>query len=66
MSELFGQFPTPFYQGYESVTPLRKNYEKRKLIYNAYHIFNHANLFGGIYLEQAKDIIVTIRKMEIS
>jgi fructosamine-3-kinase len=54
MSELFGQFPCEFYQGYQSNYPLRKGYERRKNIYNFYHILNHANLFGGVYIEQAK------------
>ncbi|TKB43354.1 fructosamine kinase family protein [Thalassotalea mangrovi] len=63
MTELFGRFPESFYHGYQGVSPLRKNYPNRKLIYNAYHIFNHANLFAGIYLEQAKDIIAKIYKI---
>lgn len=54
MSELFGQMPDEFYQGYQEVFPLDANYDKRKLIYNFYHILNHANLFGGVYIEQSK------------
>ncbi|WP_394175428.1 fructosamine kinase family protein [Thalassotalea litorea] len=63
MTELFGKFPAAFYQGYQHISPLHKHYETRKSIYNAYHIFNHANLFAGIYLEQAKDIVASIEKM---
>jgi fructosamine-3-kinase len=54
MTELFGQLPSEFYQGYQSIYPLEKDYDKRKLIYNFYHILNHANLFGGVYIEQSK------------
>ena len=54
MTELFGQFPTDFYHGYQAEYPLDDGYEQRKLVYNFYHILNHANIFGGIYIEQAK------------
>lgn len=60
MTELFGQMPVEFYQGYESVYPLDSGYEQRKIIYNFYHILNHANLFGGIYIEQCKAKIARI------
>ena len=54
MTELFGQFPNSFYQGYQATFPLQKHYEQRKNLYNFYHVLNHANLFGGIYINQAK------------
>ena len=54
MSELFGQLPGEFYQGYQGTYPLNNDYDKRKLVYNFYHILNHANLFGGVYIEQCK------------
>lgn len=54
MTELFGQLPSEFYQGYQSVYPLENDYDKRKLVYNFYHNLNHANLFGGVYIEQCK------------
>ncbi|REL28873.1 fructosamine kinase family protein [Thalassotalea euphylliae] len=54
MTELFGLFPTSFYQGYQATFPLSKRYAKRKLLYNFYHILNHANMFGGVYIKQAK------------
>jgi len=54
MTELFGQFPDDFYHGYQAEYPLNEGYEQRKLVYNFYHILNHANIFGGIYIEQAK------------
>jgi len=54
MTELFGQLPSEFYQGYQDVLPLDEGYEYRRTIYNFYHILNHANLFGGVYIEQSK------------
>ncbi|GAA0822073.1 fructosamine kinase family protein [Colwellia asteriadis] len=60
MTELFGHFPNDFYHGYEAEYPLDDGYEQRKLVYNFYHILNHANLFGNIYLEQAKALLARI------
>lgn len=53
MSELFGGFPSDFYKGYQEEFPLADSYKKHKPMYNLYHILNHANLFGGSYLNQA-------------
>jgi fructosamine-3-kinase len=60
MTELFGGFPPIFYQGYEEVFPLNSGYEKRKPIYNLYHVLNHFNLFGGGYTSQANRMIEKI------
>ena len=60
MTELFGQFPYDFYLGYEAEYPLDDGYEQRKLVYNFYHVLNHANSFGGIYIEQAKALLTRI------
>lgn len=60
MTELFGHFPSAFYQGYQEHYPLPEHYEQRKLIYNLYHILNHTNLFGGVYIEQAKALLQRI------
>ncbi len=57
MTELFGGFPAAFYQGYTSVYPLDPGYERRKRLYNLYHILNHYNLFGGSYQSQANSEI---------
>jgi fructosamine-3-kinase len=57
MSELFGSFPAPFYQGYEAAYPLDAGYGRRKILYNLYHIVNHFNLFGGGYGAQANRMI---------
>lgn len=57
MTELFGGFSAGFYQGYNEVFPLDAGYEKRKTLYNLYHILNHFNLFGGGYASQANRMI---------
>jgi fructosamine-3-kinase len=59
MTELFGGFPAAFYQGYNEF-PLDPGYEKRKTLYNLYHILNHFNLFGGGYESQANRMISQI------
>ena len=53
MTELFGGFPAAFYQGYNQVLRLSPGYQRRKVIYNLYHILNHFNIFGGSYESQA-------------
>ncbi|MBL1174823.1 fructosamine kinase family protein [Pantanalinema sp. GBBB05] len=57
MTELFGGFPTAFYQGYNQAFPLGAGYQQRKILYNLYHILNHFNLFGGSYAGQANRMI---------
>lgn len=63
MSELFGRFPESFYKGYQASYPLQEGYLQRRHIYNGYHMLNHANLFGGIYIDQAKTFIKEIQKL---
>lgn len=60
MTELFGGFPAAFYRGYNEVFPLDPGYERRKTLYNLYHILNHFNLFGGSYESQANRMISQI------
>jgi len=62
MTELFGSFSGAFYQGYNEVWPLDKGYEKRKVLYNLYHVLNHFNLFGGGYASQANSMINRLLK----
>lgn len=53
MTELFGGFDTRFYAAYREAWPLDPGYSVRKLLYNLYHVLNHANLFGGGYVSQS-------------
>jgi fructosamine-3-kinase len=57
MTELFGGFPSEFYRGYNEIFPVDAGYERRKILYNLYHILNHFNLFGGGYASQANRMI---------
>ena len=57
MTELFGGFPPEFYDAYEAVFPLDRGYEKRKPLYNLYHLLNHLNLFGAGYLGQVRETL---------
>ena len=54
MTELFGGFPAEFYAAYNEAYPLDAGYEKRKHLYNLYHLLNHLNIFGGGYLGQVE------------
>jgi len=57
MTELFGGFSTDFYAAYDDVYPLSDGYAQRKMLYNLYHILNHANLFGSAYIMQSKSMM---------
>ncbi|MEL7331990.1 MAG: fructosamine kinase family protein [Cyanobacteria bacterium J06560_2] len=62
MTELFGRLPSAFYSGYETVSPIDSGYQRRKTLYNLYHILNHFNLFGGSYASQANSMMQQILK----
>jgi len=63
MTKLFGGFRKEFYEEYHKIFPIKKGFEKRIIIYNFYHILNHANMFGGSYLNQVKDYVKEILNM---
>ena len=54
MTELFGGYPREFYEAYGEAWPLDEGYERRKPMYNLYHLLNHLNLFGAGYLAQVE------------
>ena len=54
MTELFGGFPSAFYDAYDNAWPTDAGADSRRDFYNLYHIINHYNLFGGGYLTQAR------------
>ena len=60
MTKLFGGFRKEFYEEYHRIFPIKKGFEKRIIIYNFYHILNHANMFGGGYLNQVEDYVKAI------
>ncbi len=63
MTKLFGGFRKEFYEEYHKIFPTKKGFEKRIIIYNFYHILNHANMFGGGYLKEVKDYVKAILNM---
>ena len=63
MTKLFGGFRKEFYEEYHKIFPIKKGFEKRIIIYNFYHILNHANMFGGGYLKQVHHYVKAILNM---
>ena len=63
MTKLFGGFRKEFYEEYHRIFPMKNGFEKRIIIYNFYHILNHANMFGGGYLNQVEDYVKAILNM---
>ncbi len=60
MTELFGGFGPDFYAGYGEAWALDEGYQRRRQLYNLYHIMNHANLFGGGYFRQARAMAASL------
>ena len=63
MTKLFGGFNKEFYEEYHKIFPKKSGFENRIIIYNFYHILNHANMFGGSYFNQVKSYIKAILNM---
>ena len=63
MTKLFGGFRKEFYEEYHKIFPIKNGFEKRIIIYNFYHILNHANMFGGSYFNQVEDYVKAILNM---
>jgi protein-ribulosamine 3-kinase len=61
MTELFGGFPGEFYEAYREAWPTPDGYERRKPLYNLYHLLNHLNLFGRGYLAQVESALRLLR-----
>ncbi|MFN9618615.1 MAG: fructosamine kinase family protein [Synechococcaceae cyanobacterium] len=60
MARLFGGFPAEFFRGYDETWPLPHGHGQRAELYNLYHLLNHANLFGGPYVAQARATITRL------
>lgn len=56
-TEMFGGFPREFYEAYDTAWPRDQGWSARRDLYNLYHVLNHANLFGGHYVGQARAIV---------
>ncbi len=57
MCFLFGNLPPIFFEAYNSIHPLEKDFMKRKDICNLYPLLVHAILFGMSYIYDIKSII---------
>ena len=57
MTELFGRFSEDFHVAYREHFPLDPGYATRRDLYNLYHILNHANMFGGSYINQSEQMM---------
>ena len=54
MAELFGGFSDDFFLAYAKARPLSPGWRQRRVFYQLYHLLNHANLFGGGYLNRVR------------
>jgi len=57
MARLFGGFPASFFAAYDAARAPRPGRGRRLALYQLYHVLNHANLFGGGYVAQARALI---------
>jgi fructosamine-3-kinase len=57
MTKLFGGFDQRFYDGYNNVYPLEKNWLQRLPLTQLYPQLVHAVLFGGHYAGTAREIM---------
>ena len=46
---------------YSEVNPIQPGYVDRRDIYNLYHLLNHLNLFGGMYLYEVLRVVERYR-----
>ena len=63
MTRLFGGFTDDFYNEYFNIIKEKDGSNNRTTIYNFYHILNHANMFGGDYINQVNIYIDRILNM---
>lgn len=57
MTRLFGGFSDEFYSAYQREWPMDDGWPQRVELYNLYHVLNHHNLFGGVYLAKAEAMV---------
>jgi len=57
MTKLFGGFDQRFYNAYNEIYPLEKDWKKRLQITQLYPLLVHSVLFGGHYISTAREII---------
>ncbi|PKL96848.1 MAG: hypothetical protein CVV18_00015 [Gammaproteobacteria bacterium HGW-Gammaproteobacteria-8] len=60
MADLFGGFDRSFFDAYRGHWPLQPGWSTRRRYYQLYHLLNHANLFGGHYLDICDKLITDL------
>ena len=60
MCELFGGFEETFFSAYRDQYPMDQGYSVRRDLYQLYHVLNHLNLFGGAYLAQSRNLVLSL------
>ncbi len=60
MARLFGGFPPAFHRAYAAARPPAPAAAARLPLYQLYHVLNHANLFGGGYVAQARALVAAL------
>ncbi|MGX5202237.1 fructosamine kinase family protein [Aliikangiella sp. IMCC44632] len=54
MMTLFSSIPKNFFLAYHQLRPRADGFEIRQVLYQLYHLLNHLNLFGDVYLSQVE------------
>jgi fructosamine-3-kinase len=57
VADLFGGFPTEFFEAYQTRFPLQPGYEDRRKLHQLYPLLVHVNLFGDSYAQRVINIM---------
>ena len=63
MARMFGGLPKAFFVAYNDEWPLPAGAEQRLIAYNLFHLLNHANLFGGSYVDQSRRSVEALLRL---
>ena len=63
MARMFGGLPEAFFAAYNDEWPLPAGAEQRLIAYNLFHLLNHANLFGGSYIDQSRRSVEALLRL---
>ena len=63
MARMFGGLPEAFFAAYNDEWPLPAGAEQRLIAYNLFHLLNHANLFGGSYVDQSRRSVEALLRL---
>ena len=63
MARMFGGLPEAFFEAYNDEWPLPAGAEQRLIAYNLFHLLNHANLFGGSYIDQSRRSVEALLRL---